>query len=57
MAPIEFKRPKPAIFLLRPTDLSPAMLAVQVYGCASRTDLGALATESHRLRGSSSLTR
>jgi hypothetical protein len=39
------------------TDLSPAMLAVQVYGCASRTDLGALATESHRLRGSSSLTR
>jgi hypothetical protein len=38
MAPIEFKRPKPAIFLLRPTDLSPAMLAVQVYGCASRTD-------------------
>jgi hypothetical protein len=30
-------------------DLAPAMLAVRLYGCASRRDLGALATASPRL--------
>jgi hypothetical protein len=39
------------------TELSPAMLAVQVHGGTSRTEPVALATEIHRLRGSSSLTR
>jgi hypothetical protein len=30
-------------------DLAPAMLAVRLYGCASRHDLGLLATAAPRL--------
>jgi hypothetical protein len=36
------------------TDLGPVLLAVRVYGCAARPDLGALATKSSRAFGASS---
>jgi hypothetical protein len=36
-----------------PTDLRPAVLAVPMYGCAPRPDLGGLATKSRRLDSSS----